>query len=69
MNPGTASGYHSLTYGWLASELIIRLTGKTLGTYFRDEIAIPNEIDFYIGLPKSEEHRVAEMVPFPKQEL
>tara|TARA_B100001113_G_scaffold352664_1_gene354709 strand:- start:1932 stop:3062 length:1131 start_codon:yes stop_codon:yes gene_type:complete len=67
-NPGTASGYHSLTYGWLASELIIRLTGKTLGTYFRDEIAIPNEIDFYIGLPKSEEPRVAEMVPFPKQE-
>tara|TARA_B100000214_G_scaffold14668_2_gene10143 strand:- start:1850 stop:2980 length:1131 start_codon:yes stop_codon:yes gene_type:complete len=66
--PGTASGYHSLTYGWLASELIIRLTGKTLGTYFRDEIAIPNEIDFFIGLPKSEEHRVAEMVPFPKKE-
>ena len=66
--PGTASGYHSLTYGWLASELIIRLTGKTLGTYFRDEIAIPNEIDFYIGLPESEEHRVAEMVPFPKKE-
>ena len=66
--PGTASGYHSLTYGWLASELIIRLTGKTLGTYFKDEIAIPNEIDFYIGLPESEEHRVAEMVPFPKQE-
>ena len=66
--PGTASGYHSLTYGWLASELIIRLTGKTLGTYFRDEIATPNEIDFYIGLPESEEHRVAEMVPFPKQE-
>ncbi len=66
--PGTASGYHSLTYGWLASELIIRLTGKTLGTYFRDEIAIPNEIDFFIGLPESEEHRVAEMVPFPKKE-
>ena len=66
--PGTASGYHSLTYGWLASELIIRLTGKTLGTYFSDEIATPNEIDFYIGLPESEEHRVAEMVPFPKQE-
>ena len=66
--PGTASGYHSLTYGWLASELIIRLTGKTLGTYFKDEIAIPNEIDFHIGLPESEEHRVAEMVPFPKQE-
>ena len=66
--PGTASGYHSLTYGWLASELIIRLTGKTLGSYFRDEIAIPNEIEFYIGLPESEEHRVAEMVPFPKQE-
>ena len=67
-DPGTASGYHSITYGWLASELIIRITGKTLGSYFRDEIAIPNEIDFYIGLPDSEEHRVAEMIPFPKQD-
>mgnify|MGYP001177739538 CR=1 FL=1 len=33
--PGTASGYHSMTYGWLTSELIIRVTGKTLGTFYQ----------------------------------
>ena len=65
--PGTASGYHSMTYGWLTSELIIRITGKTLGNFFRDEIGNPNEIDFYIGLPEGEEDRVAEMIPFPKE--
>ena len=65
--PGTASGYHSMTYGWLTSELIIRITGKTLGNYFRDEIGNPNEIDFYIGLPEAEEDRVAEMIPFSKE--
>ena len=66
--PGTASGYHSMTYGWLTSELIIRVTGKTLGTFYADEIGNPNEIDFFIGLPESEERRVVEMVPFPKEE-
>ena len=66
--PGTASGYHSMTYGWLTSELIIRVTGKTLGTFYQEEIGEPNNIDFFIGLPKSEEDRVVEMVPFPKEE-
>ena len=66
--PGTASGYHSMTYGWLTSELIIRVTGKTLGAFYQEEIGKPNNIDFFIGLPKSEEDRVVEMVPFPKEE-
>ena len=66
--PGTASGYHSMTYGWLTSELILRVTGKTLGTFYADEIGNPNEIDFFIGLPETEEKRVVEMVPFPKEE-
>ena len=66
--PGTASGYHSMTYGWLTSELIIRVTGKTLGNFYADEIGNVNEIDFFIGLPESEEKRVVEMVPFPKEE-
>tara|TARA_Y100000768_G_scaffold118543_1_gene87541 strand:+ start:15599 stop:16729 length:1131 start_codon:yes stop_codon:yes gene_type:complete len=65
--PGTASGYHSMTYGWLTSELMLRIAGKTLGRYFREEIADSNEIDFYIGLPDDEEFRVAEMIPFPKE--
>ncbi|MDG2020113.1 MAG: serine hydrolase [SAR86 cluster bacterium] len=65
--PGTASGYHSMTYGWLVSELIIRVTGKTLGNYFKENIGDPNQIDFHIGLPLAEEKRVAEMIPFPKE--
>ena len=62
--PGTASGYHSMTFGWLTSELILRVTGKSLGTFFREEVGDRYEIDFFIGLPESEDHRVAELVPF-----
>ena len=62
--PGTASGYHSMTFGWLTSELILRLTGKSLGTFFREEVGDRHDIDFFIGLPASEDHRVAELVPF-----
>ena len=62
--PGTASGYHSMTFGWLTSELILRVTGKSLGTFFRQEVGDRHEIDFFIGLPESEDHRVAELVPF-----
>ncbi|MHA2397392.1 MAG: serine hydrolase domain-containing protein [Promethearchaeota archaeon] len=52
--PGTKSGYHSSTHGHLLGELVRRVTGKTLGTFFKDEIAIPLDIDFHIGL--AEEH-------------
>ena len=62
--PGTASGYDSMTFGWLTSELILRVTGKSLGTFFREEVGDQHEIDFFIGLPESEDHRVAELVPF-----
>ena len=62
--PGTASGYHSMTFGWLTSELILRVTGKSLGTFFRQEVGDRHEIDFFIGLPESEDHRVAELIPF-----
>ena len=62
--PGTASGYHSMTFGWLTSELILRVTGKSLGTFFREEVGDRHEIDFFIGLPESEDHRVAELIPF-----
>tara|TARA_Y100001970_G_scaffold41789_1_gene51904 strand:- start:13113 stop:14240 length:1128 start_codon:yes stop_codon:yes gene_type:complete len=65
--PGTECGYHSLTYGWLASELMIRTTGMNIGSYFRKKIGDPHDIDFYIGLPESEEHRVATMYPFKEE--
>jgi CubicO group peptidase (beta-lactamase class C family) len=62
--PGTASGYHVYTYGFLIGEVVRRITGQTLGTVFRNEIATPLGADFWIGLPASEDARVAELVPF-----
>ena len=61
--PGTAPGYHALTQGYLVGEVIRRITGKSLGTVFREEIAEPLGADFWIGLPASEDGRVAELVP------
>jgi CubicO group peptidase (beta-lactamase class C family) len=60
--PGTANGYHALTYGYLLGELVQRITGRTLGAFFRDEVATPLGADFHIGLPASEDARVAELV-------
>lgn len=63
--PGTAAGYHAVTFGFLVGEVVRRVTGRTLGTVFREEIAEPLGADFHIGLPASEDDRVAEMVPPP----
>ena len=48
--PGTTQGYHALTYGWLVGELIRRIDGRSVGQYFREEIAEPFGLDFKIGL-------------------
>ncbi|MFF5291218.1 serine hydrolase domain-containing protein [Paractinoplanes globisporus] len=63
--PGTASGYHGLTQGYLIGEVVRRITGRSLGTVLREEIAGPLNADFHIGLPESEEARVAELVAPP----
>ena len=63
--PGTASGYHALTQGYLVGEVVRRITGKSLGTVFREEIAEPLGADFHIGLAASEDHRVADLIPPP----
>ena len=63
--PGTASGYHGLTQGYLVGEVVRRVTGQTLGTFFRKEIAEPLDADFWIGLPASEDSRVADLIPPP----
>jgi len=60
--PGTANSYHAVTYGFLAGEIVRRACGRTLGTLFREEIAGPVGADFHIGLPASEEPRVAELL-------
>jgi CubicO group peptidase (beta-lactamase class C family) len=61
--PGTASGYHTITFGFLIGEIVRRITGKSLGTVFREEIAEPLGADFHIGLPASEDSRVADIIP------
>ncbi|MFL5297390.1 MAG: serine hydrolase domain-containing protein [Phenylobacterium sp.] len=63
--PGTAPGYHAITQGYLVGEVVRRVTGKSLGTVFREEIAEPLGADFWIGLPASEDGRVAELIPPP----
>ena len=62
--PGTAHGYHATTYGWLVGEVVRRVTGMSIGTYLHTEIAGPLGADFFIGLPDSEEPRVARLVSF-----
>jgi len=62
--PGSASGYHATTFGPLVDGLFQRVAGRSIGSFLRDEIAGPLAADFFIGLPESEEHRVAEMVGY-----
>jgi CubicO group peptidase (beta-lactamase class C family) len=68
-DPGTASGYHALTYGHLIGEVIRRITGRRLREFFAEEVAGPLGADFTIGLPPSQRHRAAKMVPWPPQRV
>src|SRR5215831_13509722 len=63
--PGTASGYHMLTYGHLIGEVIRQIAGHRLGEFFAAHVAGPLGADFHIGLPTSEFHCVANVVPPP----
>jgi CubicO group peptidase (beta-lactamase class C family) len=62
--PGTRQGYHAITIGYIVGELVRRITGRTVGAFFREEVAEPLGLDFFIGLPAEHEHRVAPSVPF-----
>jgi CubicO group peptidase (beta-lactamase class C family) len=63
--PGTRTGYHGLTVGWIMGELIRRVSGKSPGQFLRDEVAGPlGDLDCWIGLPEKHEHRVANAVLF-----
>jgi CubicO group peptidase (beta-lactamase class C family) len=57
--PGEGHGYHALTFGWLVGEVVRRISGKSLGTFFRDEIATPLDLDFHIGLAAENDARCA----------
>ncbi|MCX4825390.1 beta-lactamase family protein [Streptomyces sp. NBC_01142] len=63
--PGTQSGYHAMTYGFLVGEVIRRITGQLPGEFLHQEITGPLGIDFTIGLPEKEAGRAAELVHPP----
>jgi len=62
--PGTRNGYHMINFGWTVGELVRRVAGQSLGSFFRTTIAEPLGLDFWIGLPESLEGRVAPMIPY-----
>ena len=57
--PGEAHGYHALTYGWLAGEIVRRLSGRTVGAFVREEFA--GDLDLWIGAPDDVIERAAKM--------
>ncbi|KDN86475.1 serine hydrolase domain-containing protein [Kitasatospora cheerisanensis] len=66
--PGTAHGYHPLTFGWLVGEVVRRAGGRSVGRYFAEEIAAPLGLDLWIGLPAAESGRVGRLVDLPAPE-
>lgn len=68
--PGAAHGYHALTFGWIIGELIQRITGQPLSTVLEEKLLRPLAVDdFYIGLPKEQIHRKADLVRSSNQPL
>lgn len=63
--PGTAAGYHALTFGFLVGEIVRRITGRSLGEFFAEEVAKPLGADFHIGLSTEHDHRVTPLIPPP----
>lgn len=61
--PGSAHGYHTYTFGWLAGEVIWRVSGMPVGRFVADRIAKPLGAEFWIGLPQAENSRVAPVLP------
>ena len=60
--PGTTHGYHALTYGYLVGEVVRRVSGRSVGRFFAEEIAAPHDLDFWIGLPEAELPRVSQVL-------
>ncbi|MET8779590.1 serine hydrolase domain-containing protein [Nocardia sp. NPDC004654] len=63
--PGSASGYHALNYGHLVGEVIRRVTGRSLGRFFAEELAEPLGADFHIGTGPEHRDRIARLIPPP----
>jgi CubicO group peptidase (beta-lactamase class C family) len=63
--PGTDSGYHAVTQGYLVGEVMRRITGVSVGRFFKETVADPLAADFHIGLPTDADPRVAPLIPPP----
>ncbi|WP_092533978.1 serine hydrolase domain-containing protein [Amycolatopsis arida] len=61
--PGTASGYHALTQGYLVGEVVRRVCGRSIGTFFAEEVAGPLGADFHLTLGPEQDHRFAPIIP------
>ncbi len=59
--PGSKHGYHAMTYGFLVGELVRRVSGQSLGTYFREHVAEPLDADFHIGFPEELDARTSKL--------
>ena len=66
VTPGSSQGYHAVTFAWLVGELFKRVEGRTIGTYFKEEIAEPLDIDFHIGLNEDQINRCASITSFDR---
>lgn len=69
--PGRYQGYHAITFGYLVGEIVRRVTGQSIGTYFSEQVAALKAIDFYFGLPREHYQRTADLhfsqeYPFPR---
>ncbi|MEE2735392.1 MAG: serine hydrolase domain-containing protein [Pseudomonadota bacterium] len=60
--PGTDVGYHAITWGYFPGELIRRITGRSLGSYFHEKVSGPLEADFFIGIPETEIRRCGVLI-------
>ncbi|TMR22991.1 beta-lactamase family protein [Nonomuraea turkmeniaca] len=67
--PGAVHGYHALTFGYLVGEVVRRVSGRSLGTFFREEVAEPLGLEFWLGLPEEHEGRVAPTIPADPPEV
>ena len=65
--PGTRHGYHMINFGWTVGELVRRVSGQSLGSFFRERVAEPLDADFWIGLPEEHEPRVAPVIYYQRQ--
>ena len=60
--PGEQHGYHALTYGWLVGEVVRRIDGRSLGTYWREEFAAPLGLDAHIGTGPEYDGRISTLI-------